>query len=419
MNVTKKGGKLEVESIGQIPTLIIAEIRGRLALNDVVKDLAGLSIPGLLDQSIEDFKVRIAAKPSTTIEGEAIAPGLSLMGTFGIVELEMFVKIVVDPASGVYAHGALKRKVDVGGVFKVSDATGDGPPSMTLDTTSSPILKLTGRAELLGLSQSIDATVEATGFSVCSDQDVGLALDKVNARLFLAGRRVGRRRMPLRDRPRHTPDPAHGDPQRRLPEDQHGFVGAIALAVKDRSFSAVVTGGFRWNGEDYKIKPIHFSVAPSSLSEIPGLIDEAIRKNAATLFASVLNDGGRWLKALADGLVTGVPNAAEVLARSTSRTPGRSPTACKTRCTRRLARWRVHCTASRTTSARWQAQLYGNATTDLGAIAVGLYGVKNDLNQVAIALYNNASKDSVQLATGLGRCTGDFGAVARACPAPA
>jgi len=58
-----------------------------------------------------------------------------------------------------------------------------------------------------------------------------------------------------------------------------------------------VTGGFRWNGEDYQIKLIHLSATPSSLSELPGLINEAIRRDAATLFASMLQDGNRWIKA--------------------------------------------------------------------------------------------------------------------------
>jgi len=315
VSVGGKRAALEVHFATESPTFLKAEILDRLALGEVVKDLVRLALPSTaMDLSIQDFKILVVAAPTDTVTGEHYDPGLMLQGTFGAVGLEMFVKIRVDPSSGVFAHGALNRSVEVGGIFKVSNAAGDGPPSMTLDTTSPRILRLTGRASLLGLSESIDATVEATGFSASFDQDLGLEHYKIDARysspVDVSAGGECRYGIDLVTPPIQL---APGTPSVGSLKISAGFIGAIALAAKDHSFSADVTGGFRWNGEDYKLEPIHLSVAPSSFSEIRGLIDEAIRKNAATIFASLLQDGNRWLKAFAAGLVQGVENSAKVL----------------------------------------------------------------------------------------------------------
>ena len=52
----------------------------------------------------------------------------------------MFAKVRIDPHSGVFAHAALKNKVQFGNVLTISDAAGTGPPSATLDTTHAPFL---------------------------------------------------------------------------------------------------------------------------------------------------------------------------------------------------------------------------------------------------------------------------------------
>jgi hypothetical protein len=314
VSVAGKRAELEVHFATSAPTFLKGEIPDRLALGDVVKDLVGLTIPTLIDMSIEDFKILVVAAPTDTITGEHYDPGLMLQGTFGIVGLDMFVKVRIDPATGVFAHGALKKKVEVGNVLVVSDAAGDGPPSMTLDTTGMPMLLLTGRLGLLGLSQSINAAVDASGFEAALDQDLGIAHYKVNARYrspndLRAGGEC-RYGIDINTGPiQLTP----GTPSLGELKIDAGFGGSVTIEVVNQTFRGSVTGGFRWNDADFQIPPINLSVAPSSLAEIPTLVNNTIRDNAAVIFAAFLQDGGKWLKALADGLVKGVTNAAAVL----------------------------------------------------------------------------------------------------------
>ena len=46
---------------------------------------------------------------------------------------------------------------------------------MTLDSTKSPSLKLTGRVDLLGLNDSIDAAIDKSGFDILLNKDLGQA----------------------------------------------------------------------------------------------------------------------------------------------------------------------------------------------------------------------------------------------------
>ena len=170
----KHSGKLAIQVLGQIPTLLLVKLPGKLSLSEVVKDLIDQSIPGVVDQTIEDFDLRFATQPAVVL-GEQIGLGFSLRGTFGIAGLEMFVKIIIDPQSGVFAHGSLNKMVNVANVLKVSDATETGPPSMTLDTSKTPYLRLTGCLDLLGLKDSIDATVDKSGFETTLNKDLGIA----------------------------------------------------------------------------------------------------------------------------------------------------------------------------------------------------------------------------------------------------
>ena len=76
----------------------------------------------------------------------------------------MTAKVRVDPHSGVFAHAALKA----GAVRERLDhlrLVRDRPPSATLDTTHSPLLAISGRVELLGITDSIDVGVGSAGSS--------------------------------------------------------------------------------------------------------------------------------------------------------------------------------------------------------------------------------------------------------------
>ena len=57
----------------------------------------------------------------------------------------------------------LDKMVQFGSVLSISDASGTAPPSATLDTTHDPLLAISGRVELLGMTDSIDVGVGSAG----------------------------------------------------------------------------------------------------------------------------------------------------------------------------------------------------------------------------------------------------------------
>lgn len=315
-NVTLAGKTvaLEVHFTANAPTFLKGAVPDRLALGDVVYDLVGLTLPALADPSLENFTILIAPAPTDTIAGEHVDAGLALQGTFEIAGLAMFVKLRIDPASGVCAQGALNKKIELGHVLVVSDAAGDGPPSMTLDTSRLPLLRLTGRIDLLGLSRAIDVAVDAAGFAVELDQDLAAAHYTLAARYrsptAFSAEGQFRYTIDLVTRPVHLSPAAPSLGSLRV---NASFAGSLCLAIENQAFRCAVAGGFHWNGLDLRIPAINLGVAPSSLADIPALVNDVIRNNAAAIFAAALQDADHWLQALAAGLVEGVDNTGEVL----------------------------------------------------------------------------------------------------------
>ena len=162
---------------GDAPSFLEGKLVGTLLLIELVHDLVGLSLPGgLLDISITDFELRIVADPlGVTIGGEHFDPGLAFQGTLGFLGMEMTAKVRVDPHSGVFAHAALKDKVQFGSVLTISDTSGTGPPSATLDTTHDPLLAITGRVALLRDDRLDRRERRSAGFQFHLKQTLGAA----------------------------------------------------------------------------------------------------------------------------------------------------------------------------------------------------------------------------------------------------
>ena len=294
------------------PSGLVGELIGKLSLSEIVRDLVGLTLPPIIDISVSDFKIYIVADPlGMTIGSENFEPGLALQGLFETFGLGMFVKIKIS-AERVFAEGALKDKIQLGNVFVVSNAAGDGPPQMQLDTANSPFLKISGKVFLLGLSQSIEASLDDSGFSVRIDENLGIAsygLDcKVNSLsnfrtsgLFSFGLKadIG----PIQLIP-------GGLSLGKINLDT-GFDGSLDLSLIDRVFSARIDGSFSFAGTSFNLPTISLSVSPNSIEEIPELVKQRIIDNAKDIFESLFNDSGKWVKAVGDGLIKIAEDATE------------------------------------------------------------------------------------------------------------
>ncbi len=298
------------------PSMIAGELQGTLSLQEIVRDLVGLSLPGgILDISITDFKVHAVADPmGVTIGGETFEPGLALQGTIGFFGLEAFTKVVVEPDKGVYAHAALSEIINLGGVLIISNAAGDGPAFFTLDTRQAPFLVVSGKVSLLGLAElSVQAVVDTSGFEVAIIEDLGIAHYKLNCRVkslndFDASGRfdfgINEKLGPFEV----APGVSLGEIKLNV-----AFIGKISLSLINDQFNASVTGGFEFQGSNIPIPKIQLSAAPESLEELPQQIVDNIVDNAEDMFADLLQNADKWLLALRDGIIEGVENVARVL----------------------------------------------------------------------------------------------------------
>ena len=297
------------------PSGLVGELLGKLSLSEIVRDLVRLTLPPLIDISISDFKIYIVADPlGMTIGSEHFEPGLSLQGLFETFGLGMFVQIKISADNGVFARGALKDKIQLGNVFVVSNAAGDGPPSMEYSyaISSLPSLRITGMASLLGLSQSIDAFLDDSGFSLRIEGNLGIASYELDCKVnslsnfrtngsFSFGIKADIGPIQL----------TSGGPSLGKIKLDTGFDGSLDLSLVDRVFSARIDGSFSFAGASFNLPTISLSVAPDSIEEIPALVKQKIIENAKDVFTNLLSDAGKWLEAVGDELIEIAGEAAE------------------------------------------------------------------------------------------------------------
>ena len=297
------------------PSGLVGELIGKLSLSEIVRDLVGLTLPPIIDISVSDFKIYIVADPlGMTIGSEKFEPGLALQGLFETFGLGMFVKIEIS-ANRVFAEGALKDKIQLGNVFVVSNAAGDGPPSMkySYDIPSPlPSLKITGKVFLLGLSQSIDVSLDDSGFSLRIEENLGIARYELDCKVnslsnfqttgsFSFGLKADIGPIQL----------TSGGPSLGKIKLDTGFDGSLDLSLIDRVFLVRIDGSFSFVGTSFNLPTISLSVSPDSIEEIPELVKQKIIENAKDVFADLLSDAGKWLEAVGDELIEIVGDATE------------------------------------------------------------------------------------------------------------
>jgi hypothetical protein len=295
------------------PSGLVGELIGKLSLSEIVRDLVGLTLPPIIDISVSNFKIYIVADPlGLTIGSERFEPGLALQGLLETFELGMFVKIKISADNGVFARGALKDKIQLGNVFVVSNAAGDGPPEMQVDTANSPFLSITGKAFLLGLSKTIEASLDNSGFSLRIEENLGIARYNLDCQVntlsdfrangsFLFGLKADIGPIQL----------TSGGPNLGKIKLDTGFDGSLDLSLLDRVFSARIDGSFSFAGLTLNLPTISLSVSPNSIEEIPELVKQRIIENARDVFEDILNDAGKWLEAIGDQLIEIADDATE------------------------------------------------------------------------------------------------------------
>jgi len=287
------------------PSGLVGELIGKLSLSEIVQDLVGLTLPPIIDISVSDFKIYIVADPlGMTIGSEHFEPGLALQGLFETFGVGMFVKIKISQENGVYAHGSLKQKIELGNVFIVSNVSGDGPPEMTLDTANEPYLRISGMVFLLGLKKSIDATLNNSGFSLRIEENLGIARYELDCIVNSLSnfRTTGSFSFGLRAEIGPIQLTSAGPSLGKIKLDT-GFDGSLDISLVDRVFSARIEGRFSFVGTSFNLPTISLSVSPQSLEEIPEFVKQKVIEEAKDIFQELFTDAGKWLQAVGEELI--------------------------------------------------------------------------------------------------------------------
>ena len=298
------------------PSMIAGELIGTFRLSEIVGRISRASPANRsLDISISDFKIRVVADPTgVTIGDETFDPGLALQGTLGFLGLSLFVKVVVYPNSGVLAHGSLSDRVNIGNVLIASDVEGVGPPSITLNTSRAPFLEITAAIQLLGLRESIEATVDSSGFEFTITRNLAIAkysltckanppIDFAGKGTFLFG--IDESIGPIQLAPN---TPSLGRIALKA-----GFNGELSINSSVNGFLGTAKGGFQFQGMKFKVPELRLSVAPQNIEEFPRRVVRQIVDNAEEIFSDLFEDADKWLLAVRDKVIKEVENIAAVL----------------------------------------------------------------------------------------------------------
>jgi hypothetical protein len=273
------------------PSGLVGELIGKLSLSEIVSDLVGLTLPPIIDISVSDFKIYIVANPlGMTIGSEHFEPGLALTGDYlKPLGLGMFVKIKISADNGVYAHGSLKQKIELGNVFIVSNASGDGPPEMTLDTANEPYLRISGMVFLLGLKKSIDATLDNSGFSLRIEENLGIARYELDCIVNSLSnfRTRGSFSFGLRAEIGPIQLTSAGPSLGKIKLDT-GFDGSLDISLVDRVFSARIDGRFSFVDTSFNLPTISLSVSPQSLKKFLSFVKQKVIEEAKGHFPGSL-----------------------------------------------------------------------------------------------------------------------------------
>ncbi|RYG87901.1 MAG: hypothetical protein EON59_06070, partial [Alphaproteobacteria bacterium] len=299
-----------VQLTGNVPTAMAGELRGEMPLGDLLLQLADIRLlPSYFQPSIKDFNLYIVLNPAgTSVAGRPYPFGLSLRGTLFFLGLGFTTDIHVSKTQ-LKAAGELDDAIRLEPFFSFTGVAG-GAPSATIDTSNDPMVALDGAVMFMGLKQGARAALGNAGFTTSVSQQLGAA--KADLTIVFGDGRLA----------------ADGQAVCTIV----GKVGPLKIGIVDLGSFSIDTGAvltvrasaavggkldMSLNGRisllGIDVTLPEFKVDITSLEELPGAVLEYIRKNALALLADLFNDAGRWLEAIAEGLIEGVENVARTM----------------------------------------------------------------------------------------------------------
>jgi len=181
-----------------------------------------------------------------------------------------------------------------------------GGPEMNISTLGSPYFTLDAQASILGLiNQKIDARIDNGGIRF--ELDYGTVItSKMQCQLKTSGSFTG--------------SFCYG-PDLRIPlPEPLGHIhlvdtinAAIGLTVSKSAIDFSVSGGFDFEGISMNLGTLNLDVNISGISDVITACGNHIIDDAASIFAALLKDIGKWAELAFKGIVSGVENIASGL----------------------------------------------------------------------------------------------------------
>ncbi len=253
------------------------------------------------------------APQATYIGTIAFPQGYYLNGAIEFLGYEAEATIDISTSKGIAVDAEMERLV-IGNeaVFSLSAAEGKGGPKVSLATFSrpeepvkefrTPHFYINGRLEMLGLKESIFASVSTKG--ILLKLHGGLA-PGVNFDLDV---QFGGKGLSVDGTVKAGVGTIDLGPLGKVKLDTD-VEGRLEIRVNDKDILIAVEADFRALGQDHKIAKFKLDAKPDALAKLADRLGHEVEK----VLSGVLKDVGKWANAVKNGAIEGVEDTEKVL----------------------------------------------------------------------------------------------------------
>jgi hypothetical protein len=298
--------------VGQAPVMLDAQLDGDLSMVGLLEDLTGLKLPFLFEPKLSDAALYIVLDPRGTTIGERLYPrGIGLSGSLTFLGLGGRIKLHGDGIR-LQAEGELNGPIRIKPLLEITGVDGEGAPSFALDTSGDPILRLRGRASILGLTQEISADVGSRSVSFALQQSAGLVRADLRAELG-EGTFAASGTTSCRISGSIGPIKLAGVDLGKLKLDAGVSCHTEIKANGTDDAHVRVSASFKFSGLSIDLPSLDLDI--DTLEKLPEKILHYVIEHAEVIFAELFSSVDKWLAALAHGLIEGVEDVAGALSR--------------------------------------------------------------------------------------------------------
>ena len=267
------------------------------ALPDLITD----TLEKVIDVSLEDVKVNIVPTACSIGGVHFRDEGFTIAGRLVMWGWAASAYVNVDTFDGITARGDMDPVDLLGGLFKIAGAQGEHHPTMRLRISPStlPECYVSGRIELLGLSQEVKIVAEDGRLNFQLDTDLGNILH-----VGLRGS-YGDMNFTADGAINFNLNATIPTPFGDIDLVDIGFNANTSLRVgRDHGFYASIGGSFHFWGVNITMPTLTIDVPASTFQDLYDAVISQIMAHGGDMFLSLFGTLGEWANAVKDGLIT-------------------------------------------------------------------------------------------------------------------